>query len=243
MLARRDISEGGRVEYDTQFKEEILAAPWKIQYVPDDIVCYRNLSAGDFLTGITMNYGEVSEERARLLEYFDIDPKEQLLNMTFEKNRAVAVTASLLAKPTLLLLDHPFDMVSSTMYKKIITEMVKTYFAGGTVILTADKYEDIDVLCSDYVFIRKGKIQKRYYGRKNLPMAHKIVTIWGCEGMPGELKLKPLCKRGDCIRFIYEGEDAGALASHLNRTVCRKFTVEEMSVEDVIYQDYKRWML
>lgn len=243
IIAKRGNGDGGRIEYDSQLKAEIAAAPWKIQYVPDDIVCYRNLSAADFLTGITMNYGDVKEEKARLLEYFEIDAAEKLLEMTFEKNRAVAMMGSLLAKPTLLLLDCPFDMVSPVMYKKIIKEMVKTYFDGGTVVLTADRYEDIEVLCSDYIFIRKGKVEKRYYGRKNLPAAHKIVTIWGCEEMPGDLGLKPLCKKGDCIRFIYEGEDSGTLASYLNHTVCRKFTVEEMSVGDVIYHDYKRWML
>ncbi|MBQ8526920.1 MAG: hypothetical protein IJ429_00475 [Lachnospiraceae bacterium] len=232
-----------KVQYGDEFGCQLKKEPWKLQFVPDDIVCYRNLSAGDFLKAVTMKFADVTEEKEKLLETFDINIEEKLLEMTFEGNRAVAMTASLLAAPTLLLLDKPFDMVSHVMYKKFIKEIVKTYFSGGSVVISAEKYEDIDVLCSDYIFVKNGKADKHFVGRKNLPTASKVVTIWGCSSMPGDLKLLPLCKKGDCMRFIYKGNDVSRLAEHLSLTKCNNFTVEELGVEEQIYSDYTRWML
>ena len=232
-----------KVQYGDEFGRHLKKEPWKLQFVPDDIVCYRDLTAGDFLKGIGMKFGDVEEEKAALLELFNIDIEEKLLDMTFESNRAVAMTASLLATPMLLLLDKPFDMVSSVMYKKFIKEIVKTYFSGGSVVISAERYEDIELLCSDYIFLRDGKADKHFVGRKNLPVTSKIVTIWGCSSMPGDLKLIPLCKKGDCMRFIYNGDDVSRLAAHLSLTKCTDFTVEELGIEEQIYSDYKRWML
>ena len=111
-----------------------------------------------------VNYEVAEEDKIALLQEFNINIEEKLLEMTFESNRAVSVAASLLAKPTLLLLDKPYDMVSSTMYKKFVKEIVKPYFAGGSVVITAEKYEDVEVLCSDYIFLKNGKADKFIFG-------------------------------------------------------------------------------
>lgn len=231
-----------KVQYGDEFGRQLKKEPWKLQFVPDDIVCYRDLSAGDFLKGMCVNYEVSEEDKIALLQEFNINIEEKLLEMTFESNRAVSVAASLLAKPTLLLLDKPYDMVSSTMYKKFVKEIVKTYFAGGSVVITAEKYEDVEVLCSDYIFLKNGKADKHFFGRKALPVGSKIVTLWGCESMPAGMELRPLCKKGDCLRFIYRGGDVKELAMCLERIQCRDFTVEQLRVEEEIYSDYSRWI-
>jgi len=233
----------GKVEYGEEFAAVLKKEPWKLQFVPDDIVCYRNLTAEDFLKGVTLQYGDITEHKRELAEAFDINMKEKLLDMTFESNRAVAVMASLLAEPTLLLLDQPYDMVSTAMYKKMIKEIVKTYFAGGSVVIAARRYEDVDVLCSDYIFLKDGAVFKHFYGRKTLPTTSKVVTIRGCTSMPGGLKMVPLCKKGDCLRFLYKEDKPEELAAHLSQTKCHNFTVEDLGVEEQIFSDYTRWML
>lgn len=242
-MAGMDQGAVQKVQYGDKFGQQLKKEPWKLQFVPDDIVCYRNLSAGDFLDGIALKYGDVTEQKEALAELFNIHMEEKLLEMTFESNRAVAVTASLLASPELLLLDKPFDMVSRGMYKRFIKEIVKTYFAGGSVVISAERYEDVDVLCSDYIFIKNGKVTKHFFGRKNLPLNSKVVTVCGCTSMPAGTNLQPLCKKGDCMRFVYGGGDMGELAAYLATMECQDFTVEQLPVEEQIYSDYTRWML
>ena len=190
-----------------------------------------------------MQYGEVAEKQQLLSETFGINIEEKLLEMTFESNRAVVLTASLLASPVLLLLDKPFDMVSSGMYKRFIKEIVKTYFEGGTVVISAERYEDVEVLCSDYLFLKEGKVTHHFVGRKNLPPNAKVITIRGCSAVPEEINLQLLSQKEDTRRYLYEGNDMEDLAAILGKIRCQSFTVEELQMEERVYSDYTRWML
>ena len=92
----------GDVGYPGMALEDGVLPVGKIQYVPDDIICYNNMKVKDFLCGIALASSmETIRESVRLCSVFGINPEEELLELTFEQNRLVAMIQALICMPKL----------------------------------------------------------------------------------------------------------------------------------------------
>lgn len=222
-------------------KTNILPA-W-IQYVPDDIICYSNMTVYDFFVGVSLAIqGNIGEEVHRLCELFGIDMREELLNLTFEQNRLVAMIQAILTKPKLLLLDNPRDMISKPAYLKLWKEFIQLYKQGTTIVLTAKCYADLVLPCHQYYFLRDGKMEKAM-SQKELPVPAKVITLEGGRIDAMDLqKVKLLSREGKKIRFLYHETNMGELVLRIYKTGCKNFNVEELTMEEELFMDYERWL-
>lgn len=213
-----------------------------IQYVPDDIVCYSGLTVGTFLQGMAGGSQEMIREAVRLLSLFKIDVNEQLLDMTFEQNRLVSVIQAMMAKPALLLLNRPYNMLKERTYKLLLKEIVDLYARGTTVVLAAEHYEDVVLPAHEYVFIKEGKIIGKF-ARNQLPVPAKVVTLWGGSTSPMlSEKMTMLTKRKGFCRFLYNEQNMKELALRISITGCRNFNIEELTMEEMLFANYERWI-
>lgn len=216
---------------------------WKpIQYVPDDIVCYSGLTVGTFLQGMAGGSRELIKEAARLLSLFNIDTEELLLDMTFEQNRLVSVIQAMMAKPALLLLNRPYDMLTGKTYKALLKEIVALYAQGTTVVLAAEHYDDVVVPAHDYIFFKEGKIIGKF-AKNQLPAPAKVVTLWGGSISPMlSEKMTMLTRRKGYCRFLYREQNMKELALRLSITGCKNFNIEELTMEEMLFENYERWI-
>lgn len=213
-----------------------------IQYVPDDIVCYPDLTVEDFIIGAAACSGtEALHEQIRLIKMFGIDIKEHLLNMTFEHNRLIAYIMAISAKPKLLLIEEPYDMISTKGFMLLSRELVTLHKNGTAIVFSAHSFDDLKFPCGSYIFMSDNDI--RNYERIQLPHPAKVITIRG-----GHLANQDT---GDCTilssgnkqtRFLYHNRNKNNLILMLYRTGCKDFLVDELSMEEAVYEDYSRWM-
>ncbi|MDE5863370.1 MAG: hypothetical protein K2H34_03375 [Lachnospiraceae bacterium] len=227
---------------DIEEKEKASMFMRPVQYVPDDIVCYDGLTVAAFLQGMAGDNEGILNEADRLVNIFNIDKRELLLNMTFEQNRLVSVIQAMMAKPSLLLLNRPYDMLTEKTHKLLLKEIVALYAQGSTVILAAEHFEDVVLPAHDYIFLKEGKILGSFT-KNQLPVPAKVITMWGgsVSSMLSE-KMTMLIRRKGYCRFLYRETNMKELALRLSMTGCKNFNIEELTMEEMLFEDYERWL-
>lgn len=219
-------------------------AQW-VQYVPDDIVCYRDMKVKQFLHGIALSESdrEMEKQGLKLCRFFGIDPKEKLLDLTFEQNRLVAMIQAIVMKPRLLLLDRPYDLISKKQYADLLRMLVKLRNVGMSIIIAADSYRDIIMPSDRYLFIKEGKIVANY-GRKELPRPAKVVTMDGgsLSSMKNSL-MTVLYQTPLRSCFLYREQNAEDLMARLYKSGCKNFSVDALTIEEEVFKNYERWKL
>jgi len=213
----------------------------KIQYVPDDIICYDSLEVGQFLKGFSINCKNVDLEKGlKLCQLFGIEEREQLLNLTFEQNRLVAMIQALMAEPQILLLDNPHNMISDETYA-LLTKEFETLKTNGTVILIASaSFEQIGVACDTYHFMKDGMLYKSYKNDE-LPKPAKVLMVRGGDATAFADGMFELLWEQDEKRCYLSEEKAVSLAKKLQASNCVDFMVEQLSMDEVVYEEFERW--
>lgn len=241
LMAGLCVPDDGKIFYPSMTKQERTRFPKKIQYVPDDLVCYSGLCVNEFLHGISNGDEKFRANAARLLSIFEIDETESLLDMTFGQNRLVSAIQAMMTEPAFLLLNNPCSMLNGKTYRHLLKEIVKLYVEGTTVVFAVRSYEDLVLPCTRYLFLGDGKV-KAAYKREQLPRPAKVVTMWG--GDPSCLlseKMRMLVKGQHYFRFLYREQNMQELADRLSRSGCDNFNIEELSMEEELFGDYERW--
>lgn len=238
------VANEGEIAYPMYSPNKKNLSKW-LQYVPDDIVCYTDMKVKEFLQGVAMAVGheDAIETAARLCGLFEIDVEENLLDMTFEKNRLVAMVQAIMAKPRLLLLDRPYDMIGTQRYALLLKELVKLKANGTTILIATEAYDKVMIPCNQYVFLKNGNIYAQY-NRKELPVLSKVVKF--DNGNPAVFKrerMKVLCRTKKSWCFLYREESVAELVLKIYQSGCTGFTVNELSMEEEVYGEYERWLL
>lgn len=219
--------------------------PSQIGFVPDDIVCYSGLTVGDFFRGLMWNCPDrdmIEQEAVRLQNLFDIPQEENLLDLTFEQGRLVVMAQVMMRKPGLLLVENPHDLISDKKYFVLLQEWIKLFKENTRFIIAEHTYEDILFPCEYYLFLRDGQVVAEY-ARKDLPCPAKVVTM--TEGDVTKMessKMQILYQNAKKVCFIYEEKDMVQLSCQLGQTGCRDYTVEDIRLEERVFENYERWI-
>lgn len=237
------VADEGEIAYPMYSPSKKNLSKW-IQYVPDDIVCYSDMKVREFLQGVafSVNHEDAIEIAVRLCQLFEIDTEENLLDMTFEKNRLVAMIQAIMAQPKLLLLDRPYDMIGAQRYGLLLKELVQLKAKGTTILIATDAYDKVVIPCNQYVFLKEGSIFAQYNG-KNLPTLSKVVKLNnGNPAVFNRSRMKILYRTKKSWGFLYKEESVAELVLKIYQSGCTNFTVDELSMEEEVYGDYERWM-
>ena len=144
--------------------EQGLEIKKRIGLVPDESLLFDRLTGGEFLEFVGRMYGlarQVARERSReLLALFELQDSGRKLIAEYSKGmrKRVAMAASLIHHPDLLLMDEPFegvDAVGARLMKDILLDQVRR---GATIFLTSHVLEVVERLCDRVAIINDGKI-------------------------------------------------------------------------------------
>lgn len=231
----------GKIWYAHSLKSGKSGVSTKVQYVSDDIICYRNLTVEEFLVGASITAGEnAAREQTRLCAQFGIDIKKQLLDMTFEQNRLVAYILALSMEPELILINKPSSMLSNNAFLMVCKELVEFHNKGGAIVMADESFEKMKFPCGDYHFIRPDDVKS--FKRKSLPRPGKVVSLIGGEIHPDdEGKCQLLYGSRRLTKFVCHEHDRDNLIVMIYRTGCRDFSIENLTMEEEIYSDFSRW--
>lgn len=144
--------------------DEIIAVKRQIGVVPDENVLFDRLTGYEFLEFAGRMYGlerDVAVQRSReLMELFELDHRADTLIAGYSKGmkKRVALGAALIHRPSLFLLDEPFegvDPVGARLMKEILQHQVAQ---GATVFLTSHVLEVVERLCTRVAIINNGRV-------------------------------------------------------------------------------------
>jgi len=135
-----------------------------IGYAPETPVLYEYLTGAEFLQFIAcakqIPPGEQQKEIQRWFEFFRLQEKagELITNYSHGMRRKLSLSAAIMGKPKLLLLDEAtngLDPETSFYFKSYLQDFCK---AGGTVIFSSHIIETIENLCQRIVILHLGQV-------------------------------------------------------------------------------------
>ena len=144
--------------------EKSLEVRRQIGLVPDDSLLFDYLTGLEYLEFVGRLYGiprpQAKERGGELLALFELDENKRKLIGEYSKGmrKRVAMAAALIHRPSLFLMDEPFegvDAVGARLMKDILLEQVRH---GATVFLTSHVLEVVERLCDRVAIINRGKI-------------------------------------------------------------------------------------
>ena len=144
---------------------------WKeIRYVPDGILFENKMTVSEYFDLWVKHYrkpvkgkaekekreAEEKSRRQELVEYFQLDEKRLLTQMTYEGNKLAVIIAALLTNPGFLILDEPLNFMTRATYEKLLKWLKKENENGMTILLCLEKYEHSCQCGNRFVYVKKG---------------------------------------------------------------------------------------
>jgi ABC-2 type transport system ATP-binding protein len=136
----------------------------RIGLVPDESLLFDHLTGLEFVEFVGRMYRlplAVARERAReLMALFELEANSRKLIGDYSKGmrKRVAMAAALIHRPSLFLMDEPFegvDAVGARLMKEILLDQVRQ---GATIFLTSHVLEVVERLCDRVAIIHEGKL-------------------------------------------------------------------------------------
>lgn len=136
----------------------------RIGVVLDDTLLFDRLTGREYLQFVGRIYGldrDVVELRVKeLLHLFDLTASQHKVISEYSKGmkKRVAMGAALIHRPSLFLMDEPFegvDAMGARLMKEILLDRVRH---GCTVFLTSHVLEVVERLCDRLAIIHEGKL-------------------------------------------------------------------------------------
>ena len=159
--------EEGDIKFgELSIKDNAIDFKKQISYLPDHPVLYEFMTANEYVNFISDIF-EVSTEKRKdnakkYSEMFalDKDMDKPIGSYSHGMKQKLAIIASLVHEPKLLMLDEPFvglDPKSRHEFKELLTNYCK---GGGTVFFSTHGLDDAQNLCNRIGIINNGKLVK-----------------------------------------------------------------------------------
>ncbi len=140
-----------------------LESKLKMAYVPDNPDLYEHLTGIQYIDFVCNIYRVNEEKNERIHQYaslFDIESKlgDPIKTYSHGMKQKIALIASLIHKPKLLVLDEPFvglDPKAAHDLKEVIKELCST---GTMVFFSSHVLEVVEKFCNKIAIIKDGKI-------------------------------------------------------------------------------------
>ncbi len=159
-----DFEEGDIFVNEVNVKQNPLEAKKQIAYLPDNPDLYEHLKGIEYLNFIADVFDMSKEERkkqieifSKRLEIFD-NLNDSISSYSHGMKQKIAIIASLIHSPKVLLLDEPFvglDPKCSHEFKLIMKELSD---AGVTIFYSTHVLEVAEKICTKVAIIKNGKL-------------------------------------------------------------------------------------
>src|SRR5581483_2545946 len=155
--------DGGKAEVGgVDIGKEPEAAKGRIGYLPESPLLYPKLTAEEMLTYIAEVKGvtAAAEEVRHWLATFELTEKRKALlsDLSFGMRKKVALSAALLGKPPVLILDEPFNGLDVATMERLAGIISGFHREGATVLISSHLMEYVDRLCQRVLILKKGRV-------------------------------------------------------------------------------------
>lgn len=219
-----------------------------IGYLPEERGLYPKQKVKEQLIFLArlkgMSKQEAEKELGRWLERFKVPDyaDKKVEELSKGNQQKIQFIASVLHKPSLLILDEPFsglDPINVELLKQAVLDLKES---GTTIVFSSHRMEHVEQLCENLCILNKGKTVlqgslkeiKQSFGKKNL-IIHADFDVSFLKEYPGVRK-SAVTPEG--IQLQIEGEEvAGSILQEIvGRGFIRKFALEKPSLNDIFIE-------
>jgi len=133
-----------------------------IGYLPESPLLFPRLTPEELLSFVSEVKGIAApkEEIDHWFQTFGLSEKRHALlnDLSYGIEKKIAITAALIGKPALLILDEPFNGLDVATMETLSEIIIQRYQEGATVVLSSHLMAYIDRLCHRIVILKKGKV-------------------------------------------------------------------------------------
>jgi ABC-2 type transport system ATP-binding protein len=216
-----------------------------VGYIPSDANAYHSMDVHEFLDYCLGFYNTQGNNHRiqELSEWFELDLKRKISDLSMGNKKKVSIVQSLLHNPKLLIVDEPTTGLDPLMQAKFFDLLRSENQKGMTVFYSSHVLNEVQALCKRVAIIKEGKIIKteeiETLRRKQL----KKVNIESEEGLSAEdLRIHGIehinAGPGNIISFMYSG-DINELTGLLSARSITNLTIEEPSLDEIFMHYYQ----
>jgi len=162
IITRITAADSGKVLLNGKDISETLIR--EVGYLPEERGLYKKMMVGEQLVYLAQLKGlskmEAAAEIKYWLEKFDIKDwwTKKIEELSKGMQQKVQFIATVLHKPSLIILDEPFtglDPVNTNLMKE---EIYRLNAEGTSIIFSTHRMEQVEEICKDIVLIEKGQV-------------------------------------------------------------------------------------
>ncbi|MCP2036208.1 ABC-2 type transport system ATP-binding protein [Planomicrobium sp. HSC-17F08] len=221
------------------------AASPEIGYLPEERGLYPKMKVEEQLVYLaqlrSMPKADAKKEVQKWLERFEVPhyASKKVEELSKGNQQKIQLIASLLHKPSLLILDEPFsglDPVNVEMLKSAILDFQKE---GATIVFSSHRLDHVEELCDNMSILDRGKIVvggsirqvKRSFGKQNvrIKMDQDLSILHNIRGVETFTKTHD----GALFQITDEAVAQRLLEESMKLGVLRHFAIEEPSLEEI----------
>ncbi len=130
-----------------------------ISYLPDTSYLRETMKIKDALTFFEDFYEDFSREKAEhLLEDLDLNPDEQLKNLSKGNKEKVQLILVMSRQAKLYILDEPIGGVDPAAREYILRTIINNYCEDASVIISTHLIAEIEPILDEIIFLKEGKV-------------------------------------------------------------------------------------
>ena len=130
-----------------------------VSYLPDMSYLRENMKIKDALTLFEDFYNDFSREKAEhLLEDLDLNPDEQLKNLSKGNKEKVQLILVMSRQAKLYILDEPIGGVDPAAREYILRTIINNYCEDASVVISTHLIAEIEPILDEIVFLKEGKV-------------------------------------------------------------------------------------
>lgn len=227
--------------FDTEIASFSRKPNMKMRFIPEAIAWEENITITHYLkmtASSSKNYD--IELQNKLWQEFQLPTGKKMLQMSYEQNKLIQILAAVCSAPDILLLDEPSFYLDPPVYERVLHYLRIWAKTGKTVLLASRDYPDAAKYANCYGYLKQGKLIS--FGRIQRPdYRHKIVTVTGGDYtyLNGKMD-KCVAKEKRNKVYLYTG-NMKELPDVLRTAGCRDCTIEELTIEEELEEDYSGW--
>ena len=158
--------DSGSIEiFNNNIEENRLSALSQISYVPENSPLYGDMSVYEYFSFIAglhnLDQSTFISRSQNIIKQFSLSDviNQRIETLSKGYRHRVAIAASLLSNPKILILDEPTEGLDPNQ-KFDLRELLKSYGKDNLVIISTHIMEEVESLSTRIILINKGKIIK-----------------------------------------------------------------------------------
>lgn len=178
-----------------------------------------------------MSQGDARREAMDLLERFTLADrsKDKLESLSLGNQQRVQIAASLLHRPSVLILDEPFSGLDPAAVDSMVELLRERTSEGVPVLFSSHQLDLVDRLCDNLVVLKAGQVMAAGSSdqlRANAPRRHRLTVSPDAGWLRDEPGLRVIDVAGPTALLEFDG---GAAAQHVLAAALARGTVEEFT--------------